>query len=210
MGYDGVMGMQKNLMYITHTIFCSFSCDWPRQDNPDFQTEGEFMLRGGIERYVRTFPEGGFWKARVADWPVLGQEFCTPQKCKEGLIYDFDISWFLLTGNLQPILAFAPTGEELSLRQEARANTRKQANWRNGKRGRCQLQSLWMCGCYARKLILGHFGIFQVDSKCCVCKRPWGLYRGQFKCSHEVWPRFPWFPLQPACVGNSDRTAKFQ
>lgn len=22
------------------------------------------MLRGGIERYVRTFPEGGFWKAR--------------------------------------------------------------------------------------------------------------------------------------------------
>ena len=43
-----------------------------RTVNPDFQTEGEFMLRGGIERYVRTFPEGGFWKAQG-----LGSPFCS-------------------------------------------------------------------------------------------------------------------------------------
>ena len=28
----------------------------------DFRTEGVVMVRGGIERYVKTFPEGGFWK----------------------------------------------------------------------------------------------------------------------------------------------------
>ena len=30
----------------------------------DFKTEGVVMVRGGIERYVKTFPEGGFWKVR--------------------------------------------------------------------------------------------------------------------------------------------------
>ena len=28
----------------------------------DFKTEGVVMVRGGIERYVKTFPEGGYWK----------------------------------------------------------------------------------------------------------------------------------------------------
>jgi predicted sulfurtransferase len=28
----------------------------------DLKTDGVVMVRGGIERYVKTFPEGGFWK----------------------------------------------------------------------------------------------------------------------------------------------------
>jgi predicted sulfurtransferase len=28
----------------------------------DVSTQGIFMVRGGIERYLKTFPEGGHWK----------------------------------------------------------------------------------------------------------------------------------------------------
>merc|ERR1719331_1718649 len=30
----------------------------------DFKTEGVVMVRGGIERYVKTFPQGGYWKGK--------------------------------------------------------------------------------------------------------------------------------------------------
>lgn len=30
----------------------------------DFDTKGVVMVRGGIERYLKTFPEGGFWKGK--------------------------------------------------------------------------------------------------------------------------------------------------
>ena len=31
---------------------------------PGFQTKGIFELRGGIERYMKTYPEGGAWKGK--------------------------------------------------------------------------------------------------------------------------------------------------
>ena len=31
---------------------------------PNFETKGIFELRGGIERYMKTFPEGGAWKGK--------------------------------------------------------------------------------------------------------------------------------------------------
>lgn len=67
------------------------------------------MLRGGIERYVRTFPEGGYWKGKN----------------------------FLFDKRQEQIPEKKPSEE-----------TEK-----------------------------------EVESRCCVCKRIWGLYRGQFKCS---------------------------
>jgi len=40
----------------------------------DFRTEGVVMVRGGIERYVKTFPEGGYWQVLG---PVLEAQPCT-------------------------------------------------------------------------------------------------------------------------------------
>jgi len=31
---------------------------------PDFKTKDVVMVRGGIERYLKTFPEGGYWKGK--------------------------------------------------------------------------------------------------------------------------------------------------
>ncbi|CAE7637334.1 STR6 [Symbiodinium sp. CCMP2456] len=103
---------KKVMMYCTGGIRCErFSAlmSQLKQDNPEFETEGEFMLRGGIERYVRTFPEGGYWKGKN----------------------------FLFDKRQEQIPERKPSEE-----------TEK-----------------------------------EVESRCCVCKRIWGLYRGQFKCS---------------------------
>jgi hypothetical protein len=32
--------------------------------NPDFKPEAVYELQGGIERYLKTYPEGGFWKGK--------------------------------------------------------------------------------------------------------------------------------------------------
>ncbi|CAE7681614.1 STR6 [Symbiodinium sp. CCMP2592] len=103
---------KKVMMYCTGGIRCErFSAlmSQLKQDKPEFETEGEFMLRGGIERYVRTFPEGGYWKGKN----------------------------FLFDKRQEQIPEKKPSEE-----------TEK-----------------------------------EVESRCCVCKRIWGLYRGQFKCS---------------------------
>ena len=34
------------------------------QDDSTFETKGVFELRGGVERYMKTFPEGGLWKGK--------------------------------------------------------------------------------------------------------------------------------------------------
>lgn len=35
------------------------------QADPTFKTKGVVMVRGGIERYMRSFPTGGYWKGSV-------------------------------------------------------------------------------------------------------------------------------------------------
>jgi len=55
------------MMYCTGGIRCErFSALMTqlKADNPDFTTKGEFMVRGGVERYIKSFPEGGFWKGK--------------------------------------------------------------------------------------------------------------------------------------------------
>eukprot|EP00976_Prorocentrum_cordatum_P081332 1184360-Prorocentrum_minimum.AAC.1 len=58
---------KKVMMYCTGGIRCeraSALLDQMQQAGDDLQTEGVYMVRGGIERYMRTFPEGGFWKGK--------------------------------------------------------------------------------------------------------------------------------------------------
>merc|ERR1719199_1976589 len=54
-------------MYCTGGIRCERATALLNQMtsvNPDFKTDGVFHLRGGIERYMKTFPEGGHWKGK--------------------------------------------------------------------------------------------------------------------------------------------------
>jgi len=58
---------KKVMMYCTGGIRCErFSAllSQIKRETPGFETEGEFMVQGGIERYMKTFPEGGYWKGK--------------------------------------------------------------------------------------------------------------------------------------------------
>jgi len=106
---------KKIMMYCTGGIRCeraSALLSQIEEETPDFKTQGIVMVRGGIERYMRTFPEGGFWK---------------------GKNYLFD-------------RRFEQVPEEKS--HEALEK--------------------------------------DVESKCCICKHPWGWYRGGHKCKEKL------------------------
>jgi len=117
---------KKVMMYCTGGIRCErFSAllSQLKRDNPEFKTDGEYMVRGGIERYIKTFPEGGFWKGKN----------------------------YLFDRRMEQVPEKKPPEE---LEQD-------------------------------------------VESCCCVCKRPWGVYRGAFKC-HEKNCQVPVI-VCPAC-----------
>lgn len=80
--------------------------------NPNIKPKGIYELRGGIERYINTFPQGGYWK---------------------GKNYLFD------------------------RRQEQVPADKPQE----------QVEA-------------------EVDSRCCVCRQKWTVYRGKFKCSQSL------------------------
>ncbi|KAL1503743.1 hypothetical protein AB1Y20_012213 [Prymnesium parvum] len=57
---------KKVMMYCTGGIRCERATALLDQleQAADFKTQGVYMVRGGIERYMRTFPEGGYWKGK--------------------------------------------------------------------------------------------------------------------------------------------------
>lgn len=60
---------KKVMMYCTGGIRCEratalFHQIEKQSDDPTFKTNGIYHCRGGIERYMKTFPKGGFWKGR--------------------------------------------------------------------------------------------------------------------------------------------------
>mmetsp|Transcript_26043 Transcript_26043/g.44245 ORF Transcript_26043/g.44245 Transcript_26043/m.44245 type:complete len:564 (+) Transcript_26043:25-1716(+) len=55
------------MMYCTGGIRCERATALLNQitdAEPEFETKGVVMVRGGIERYLKTFPEGGYWKGK--------------------------------------------------------------------------------------------------------------------------------------------------
>jgi hypothetical protein len=40
----------------------------------DLQTNGIYHVRGGIDRYLKTFPEGGYWKGRNYLFDLRGEQ----------------------------------------------------------------------------------------------------------------------------------------
>jgi predicted sulfurtransferase len=58
---------KKVMMYCTGGIRCERATalmDQIEQSDHKLNTKGIYHCRGGIERYMKTFPEGGFWKGR--------------------------------------------------------------------------------------------------------------------------------------------------
>jgi predicted sulfurtransferase len=58
---------KKVMMYCTGGIRCeraSALLTQLKQTCPDLQPQEIVMVRGGIERYMKTYPEGGFWKGK--------------------------------------------------------------------------------------------------------------------------------------------------
>lgn len=58
---------KKVLMYCTGGIRCERATALLNQMsvvNPNLKPKGVYHMRGGIERYVKTFPQGGFWKGK--------------------------------------------------------------------------------------------------------------------------------------------------
>ena len=118
-----------------------------RTENADFQTEGEFMLRGGIERYVRTFPEGGFWKAQGLKLCLMGSPFASSLLFTSYTSSNFFTKFYNIAPDLVSwltalhcsLLCFnckSLPGEELSFRQAAGAGAREQEPGRNREGGR--------------------------------------------------------------------------
>jgi len=78
----------------------------------DLKPKGVYHCRGGIERYVKTFPEGGFWKGKNYLFDKRMEQ--TPD-VKDKVVVEDDI-----------------------------------------------------------------------DAKCCLCRKKWTIYRGQFKCNRSL------------------------
>mmetsp|Transcript_10690 Transcript_10690/g.23576 ORF Transcript_10690/g.23576 Transcript_10690/m.23576 type:complete len:569 (-) Transcript_10690:106-1812(-) len=58
---------KKVMMYCTGGIRCERATalmDQIEKNTDEFETQGIYHCRGGIERYMKTFPKGGFWKGR--------------------------------------------------------------------------------------------------------------------------------------------------
>jgi len=59
------VALNQVMMYCTGGIRCeraSALLDQMERSSHDVATQGIYMVRGGIERYLKTFPQGGFWK----------------------------------------------------------------------------------------------------------------------------------------------------
>lgn len=66
-GTQDQLNGKKVLMYCTGGIRCERATALLNQMsavNQDLKPEGVYHCRGGIERYVKTFPTGGFWKGK--------------------------------------------------------------------------------------------------------------------------------------------------
>lgn len=82
---------KKVLMYCTGGIRCERATALLNQMstvNEELKPQGVYHCRGGIERYVKTFPSGGFWKGsnylfdkRMEQTPVSAAEKTIDSKC---------------------------------------------------------------------------------------------------------------------------------
>jgi predicted sulfurtransferase len=106
---------KKVLMYCTGGIRCERATALLNQMSavdPDLQPAGVYHMRGGIERYVKTYQDGGFW---------VGKNYLFDRRSEQ-----------------------IPGAKDPSLVEN------------------------------------------EITSRCCLCRQPWTVYRGKFKCSQSL------------------------
>mmetsp|Transcript_25839 Transcript_25839/g.39700 ORF Transcript_25839/g.39700 Transcript_25839/m.39700 type:complete len:559 (-) Transcript_25839:169-1845(-) len=121
---------KKVLMYCTGGIRCERATALLNQMstvNPNLKPKGVYELRGGIERYIKSYPNGGYWNGknylfdrRMEQMPLNGEMVSSGDIEKEQ------------DQNLGPRIATTP------------------------------------------------------HAKCCLCRQPWSIYRGKFKCCQSL------------------------
>lgn len=119
---------KKVLMYCTGGIRCeraSALLNQMKAANPDLKPKGVYHCRGGIERYVKTFPGGGFWK---------GNNYLFDKRMEQA-----------------PSFVQEPTNTSTTT---VATNTTTESDSSG-----------------------------TVGAKCCLCRAPWSIYRGQFHCA---------------------------
>mmetsp|Transcript_24551 Transcript_24551/g.67779 ORF Transcript_24551/g.67779 Transcript_24551/m.67779 type:complete len:552 (-) Transcript_24551:449-2104(-) len=82
------------MMYCTGGIRCERATALLNQitdAEPDFKTKGVVMVRGGIERYLKTFKQGGYWKGKNYLFDKR-MEQAPPEKSEEALNADIESS----------------------------------------------------------------------------------------------------------------------
>ena len=68
---------KKVMMYCTGGIRCERATALLSQmerAEDELQTQGIYHVRGGIDRYLKTFPEGGYWKGRNYLFDLRGEQ----------------------------------------------------------------------------------------------------------------------------------------
>lgn len=68
---------KKVMMYCTGGIRCERATALLSQmerAEDELETQGIFHVRGGIDRYLKTFPEGGYWKGRNYLFDLRGEQ----------------------------------------------------------------------------------------------------------------------------------------
>jgi predicted sulfurtransferase len=68
---------KKVMMYCTGGIRCERATALLSQmerAEEDLQTDGIYHVRGGIDRYLKTFPQGGYWKGRNYLFDLRGEQ----------------------------------------------------------------------------------------------------------------------------------------
>lgn len=68
---------KKVMMYCTGGIRCERATALLSQmerAEDDLETQGIYHVRGGIDRYLKTFPEGGYWKGRNYLFDLRGEQ----------------------------------------------------------------------------------------------------------------------------------------
>jgi predicted sulfurtransferase len=117
---------KRVMMYCTGGVRCERASAFLNHTMGD-QLQGVYQLQGGIERYLQTFPEGGFWR---------GKNFVFDKR--------------------ESVSAENPNGDGGVL-QKQKQHDKKKKN---------------------KKEVL----VDGVDTKCCLCDKPWDRYVGKRKC----------------------------
>ena len=111
-------------------------------------------MRGGIERYLRTFPSGGYWQGK-------------------NYLFDKRIAQVPEKKSLDQVEEEIVTGV---VHRQEKASSASASALNGGKPNHSTATTRTASG------ITNSSSTALTHAKCCICRCPWTTYRGKFKC----------------------------